>query len=165
MLMLFVARRIGMSANGVIEAAWRKASNSQRHVRDIKLKYAEVLVGLEEVASEEAQNVPDLSVVTEQGSGSAVVKSFAGESRIRLAWAVNNERLGGVAVVAAPLRGGDGEHTLLHVHIPAYDDPYINVDGGERVVYSPFRPNDFFYTVLMTIVRKQIDISTLPQEN
>lgn len=154
-----------MSANGVVEAEWRKVSNSQGYIRAIRSKYAEVLVGLEEVASVAAQYVPELCVISERGSGLALVKSFAGESSIRLAWSGNGDQLGGVAVVASSLGGGKVEHTILHVHMPAYDDPYINVDGGGRVAYSNFRPGDFFYAVLMTIVRKQIDISTLPQKS
>ena len=154
-----------MSVNGVVEAEWRKVSSSQGVVRAIRSKYAEVLVGLEEVVSAAAQYVPELSVVVERGTGAAVVKSFAGESSVRLAWSVDGDRLAGVAVVTSDLGSGKVERTVLHVHLPAYDEPYINVDGGERVVYSLFRPGDFFYAVLMTIVRKQVDISTLPQES
>ncbi|WP_370682252.1 hypothetical protein [Comamonas sp. GB3 AK4-5] len=154
-----------MSANGVIEQEWRKISNTLDEVDSIRRKYSKLLAGLVEVGNDAMHLVPEFSVAVDAASETAIVKSFAGESSIRLAWSADAECLDGVALVTSPKRGGKGEHTVLHVHLPGYGDPYVDVDGGEQLTQSSFHRGKFLYAILMMIVRKHVDLSTLPQEN
>lgn len=153
-----------MSENGVTEQEWRKISNSVDEVDSIRRKYTKLLAGLVEVSNDSMHLVPEFSIAIDAVSETAVVKSFAGESCIRLAWSAHEECLCGVAIVTSPKRGGKGEHTVLHVQLPGRGDPYIDIDGGDQLMQASYQRGSFLYAILMTIVRKQVDLSTLPQE-
>lgn len=150
-----------MTGVGVREAEWRKVSNCAGALEAIRPKYTRLLKLMAGVVAEQVHCVPGLSFELNEAENTAVLKSFAGESSIRLGWDASGEDLAGVAVFSSVRHGFSEPVVLLKVRMPAWSETTsLQVDGSEPVRMGSFGASDFAYTVLMNVVRKQVDIST-----
>lgn len=149
-----------MSGRGLAEKEWRKISNVAGDVDRIRAKYDRLLELLVKEAGEQAAYVADLSAVDDPDSKTAVIKSFAGDAHVCLAWCAEKEELEGVMAVTIPKRDRGEVEDGLKVYIPSTGAPYLVLGDGQQLQGNPARLNDFAYVCLMTIVRKLVDLST-----
>jgi len=148
-----------MSAFGVSENEWRKVSSSADEVGRIRNKYERLLAALKDIAITASPYISDLTVDIDVEAGSALIKSFAGVSSVRLAWRVEKDSLEGVMAVYAARSDGAGFHPILDVFIPSSGGAYLPLESGDAERSGPINVGNFAYTVLMNVVRKQVDLS------
>lgn len=149
-----------MDTKGMVEDEWRKTSSCAEEVGRIKPKYSRLLQLIKKVAAEQELCVPELSMEVNHETAIAVIKTFAGQSSIRLGWDASGEELAGVAIVSSVKHADDAPTDILKVYMPAWsENAYMRLENGERVKMDSNRTGEFAYIVLMSIVRKQVDLS------
>lgn len=149
-----------MTGTGVTEKEWRKISDATEAVEMIHAKYAKLLELMKGVAVEQAKYVQGLLLVAGDADGVFVLKSFAGDSHIRLGWDASGEDLAGVAIFTSLKHGSPDPKVTLKVYLPWYSErAYLILDDGQRLSMNSIKADDFAYIVLMNAVRRQVDLS------
>lgn len=148
-----------MDIRGVPESEWRKVSDCTHEVDRVRNRYDSLLRLFENLAGRHNQYVPNLSF--EHAEGVAIIKSFAGESHLRLGWDASGDELKGVLIFTSVDSVTQFQVEILRATISYSGAVSLPLSNGENFQERNFHAmENVAYALLMNLVRKQVDFSS-----